>query len=86
MASLMLVAIAFWGSVLGGAFYLGLRYVRAVERRGTQDLAVADLQARIAALEEASDTLRSDVERLETGQEFTTRLLHRGPGSGSPPT
>ncbi len=75
MEPLIAVGLTFWVGVFGGGFYFLRRYVRAVERRTNQNEAVADLRARVASLEEVVDGLRTDVERLETGQEFTTKLL-----------
>ena len=71
-------AVAFWGSVLGGGFYFVRRYVRAIERRGTEDQTVAELRARLTTMEELVDSLRNDVSRLEEGHEFTTQLLTSG--------
>jgi hypothetical protein len=78
--------VAFWGTVLGGGFYFVRRYVRAVERRASQEENLVALQARITTLEELVDGMRTDVERLETGQEFTTRLLAERSHSSSPPS
>ena len=58
--------------------------MRAVERRAGQEESVAALQARVATLEELIDGMRAEVDRLETAQEFTTRLLaERGKSSSS---
>ena len=79
------LGVGFWGTVLGGGFYFVRRYVRAVERRAVQEESLAALQARVATLEELIDGLRGEVDRLETGQEFTTRLLaERAKSSSSP--
>jgi len=80
------LAIAFWGTVLGGGFYFARRYVRAAERRASQEETLAELRARVATLEELVDGMRSEVERLEAGQEFTTRLLAERSRSASPPS
>lgn len=69
------LGVAFWGTALGGGFYFVRRYVRAVERRASQEESLAALQARVATLEELVDGMRAEVERLQPGQEFTTRLL-----------
>ena len=80
----MFFGMAFWGCVLGGGFYFVRRYVRAIERRGTEDQTVVELRARLSTMEELVDSLRADVSRLEDGQEFTTRLLTSGPRAGKP--
>ena len=79
------LGIAFWGSVLGGGFYFIRRYVRAIERRGTDDQLVAELRARLSTMEELLDGLRVDVTRLEESQEFTTRLLTSGRRASTQP-
>jgi hypothetical protein len=78
------VGVAFWGTVLGGGFYFVRRYVRAVERRTSQEENVAALQARLATLEELLDGMRADIQRLEAGQEFTARLLTERAQTSSP--
>ena len=70
-----LVFLTLFIGIVGGVFYFVHRYLRVIERRSGNAAILGDLQARIAALEEASETTRSDIVRLETGQEFTTRLL-----------
>jgi hypothetical protein len=72
---IVIAAIAFWGSALGGTFYFARRYIRAVERRTGGEAELAELRERVAGLEDALDVTRREVERLETAQEFTTRLL-----------
>ena len=81
MFPFVFVVIAFWVTVLGGGFYLVRRYIRAVEHRGKDEIDLAELRTRIIALEDALETTRSDVERLEAGQEFTSRLLSARPGN-----
>jgi cell division protein FtsB len=82
---LVALGVAFWGTVLGGGFYFVRRYVRAVERRAGQEESLAALQARVATLEELIEGMRAEVDRLESGQEFTTRLLaDRAKSSSSP--
>lgn len=72
---LLYVVPAFWLGIVGGGFYFVRRYVRAVEGRAHQDRAVAALEARVASLEELFEGMEKDVERLEDGQAFTSRLL-----------
>lgn len=74
----LLVQLLFWlvPLLLGGAvLYLGLRFVRAFERRGTYRGELAALQERVARLEEDLGRATSDVERLAEAQRFTQRLL-----------
>jgi cell division protein FtsB len=70
-----LMAIAFWGIVLGGGFYFALRFIRLLESRNADAAQLAPLRARVEALEEAAEHSRRDIERLESGHEFTTQLL-----------
>jgi cell division protein FtsB len=78
----LVAAVAFWGAVLGGGFYLARRYVRAVERRAGNESELVELRQRVAHLEDGLDDTRRDVERLESAQEFMNRLLAGRPGSG----
>jgi cell division protein FtsB len=78
----LVAAVAFWGSALGGGFYLARRYVRAVERRAGNESELAELRQRVAHLEDALDDTGRDVERLENAQEFMNRLLAGRPSSG----
>jgi hypothetical protein len=71
----LVASVAFWGALLAGAFYFARRHVRALEARAGNDADVLELRARVKVLEEALDDTRRDVDRLETAQEFTTRLL-----------
>jgi len=74
-----------WGIVLlgwapylafgGGVLYLGARYVRAVERRGVARAEISDIAERLSRLEEAVANVADDVERVEQGQSFATRVL-----------
>lgn len=75
MFPFVVMAVAFWGTVLGGGAYFARRFARAAERRSGNEQEIAQLTSRLAALEEALDGARQDIDRLETGLEFTTRLL-----------
>lgn len=81
---LLYVVPAFWLGIVGGGFYFVRRYVRAVEGRAHQDRTVAALEARVASLEAQFDDMERNVERLENGQEFTTRLLGDRPNAPVP--
>jgi hypothetical protein len=74
---LSLLAIGWAPTLLGGAaaFYLGLRVVRAFERRAGATAEVAALQERVLRLEETVGTLSTELERVAEGSEFTARLL-----------
>jgi hypothetical protein len=75
MLPYLVSAIAFWGTVLGGGFYFARRYARALEGRTGHEAELVELRERVNALEDALDVTRREVERLETAQEFTTRLM-----------
>ena len=80
-----LVVLTLFIGIVGGVFYFVHRYLRVIERRSGDAAKITDFQARIVALEEASETMRTDIVRLETGQEFTTRLLGTRTSSGERP-
>ncbi len=61
----------------GGAFYLGLRAVRALERRKDSAAATALLQSRIEALEEAQLRAAEELQHLRAQHEFTAKLLEQ---------
>lgn len=71
MPTLLMVAVAFWGTVLGGGFYFARRHLRMREARNPDTAQLTELRARVDALEEAAKVARGEIERLETGQEFT---------------
>ena len=75
MPIFLIAAFAFWGTVLGGGFYFIRRYLKVLEARNTDAAQLTEMRARIDALEEAAEATQRDIERLGTGQEFTTRLL-----------
>lgn len=70
----LLVGKVVWLGALGVGAYLGLRYVRAQERRG-RATEVAELQSQMKQLQESVDGLRIDLDRVQEGQDFTARLL-----------
>ena len=64
----------FWVGVMGTGIYVGVRYVRATERRsGGAEL--DDLRTEIQQLQQTVETLRSELDRVQENQDFTTRLL-----------
>jgi len=72
---IVVAAIVFWPTVIGTGFYFVRRYVRAVERRAGSDVALAALGERLLRVEEALETTRTEISRLEEGHDFTQRLL-----------
>ena len=58
-----------------GAFYLGLRLVRALERRSAASADLAAQQEHLLRLEESVAVIAAQIERLSDGQEFATKLL-----------
>jgi hypothetical protein len=81
-----LLAWAPWLIAIGGGLYLGLRAVRALERRQHSDPDIADLRAEIARLEVKLAESDVEIARLRESEEFTSRLVHDRRGAGSPPT
>ncbi|MDF1503633.1 hypothetical protein [Roseisolibacter sp. H3M3-2] len=84
----LLLQLLFWlvPLLLGGsAIYLGVRFVRAFERRGTAQGEVQALRDRVAALEEELTRTGEEMERLAEAQRFTQRLLADRTGGGPPP-
>ena len=67
----------FWIGVIGGGFYLAVRFLRAFETRGalpsrSDPMALAE---RVRRLEDAIESMGAEMERLAEGQQFTHRLL-----------
>jgi cell division protein FtsB len=75
MSPILIVAVAFWSVVLGTGIYVVRRVLRIMERRVGAEAELSALQQRVATLEESLDDVRGSLDRLELGQEFTTRLL-----------
>ncbi|MBW7932763.1 MAG: hypothetical protein H3C62_03955 [Gemmatimonadaceae bacterium] len=73
--SALALAYVPWLLMLGGGLYLGLRLVRAFERRAGAQAEMAQLEARMLRLEENLANVGERLDRLADGQEFTTRLL-----------
>lgn len=72
---MMLIGVVPWLLFGGGIFYLGLRYVRGIERRGANQDALVDTQRRLNELEDTVNQLVSEMTQLSDGQHFTTQLL-----------
>jgi len=54
---IFIAACSFWGLALGGAFYLGRRYVRALERLAASNEQLAQLQGSLKELEAGLEPL-----------------------------
>ena len=75
----------FWGMLLlgsapylalgGGGVYLGVRYLRVLERRNASRSEIATLQERVLQLEEGLSRVAGEVEAVSEGQHFTAHLL-----------
>ena len=78
---LVLSTLLLYGIPIGGLLYLGLRWVRAVERRNGGRAELHALTERVAQLEEELGRTTGDVERLREEQRFTTRLLAERSGA-----
>jgi len=90
MVWLPLLLLGGGGAFVCGAVMLGLRAVRALERRGTTAAELAALTERVQVLEDALEAQTEEMRRLGDGVRFTERLLsERGVDeegrSGSPP-
>lgn len=80
---MMLLAYLPWVLVGGGLLYLGVRAVRALERRSGTNTELDALRDRLELLEEAVGAQGEAMRRVEDGQQFTERLLTER--SGAPP-
>lgn len=73
--SFFILPILFWAVILGGGFYLAIRFLRAFENRNSGGPELEDMHRRMSQLEDAFDAMNKKVERIGESQEFTTRLL-----------
>ena len=83
MLLMMLLAYLPWLLFGGGLLYLGVRAVRALERRGAANVELSALRERVELLEEAVATQAEATPRVEDGQRFTERLLTERSGSSA---
>lgn len=67
--------VAGGGAFLAAALMLGLRAVRALERRGASDVQIAALGERVKVLEDTLEAQSEEMRRLADGVQFTERLL-----------
>jgi hypothetical protein len=81
MLLMMLVAYLPWLLFGGGLLYLGVRAVRALERRSTASAELTTLKERLELLEETVGAQAEAMRRVEDGQRFTERLLAERSGS-----
>lgn len=79
MSPLVIFVMLFWSIVLGGGIYSVRRYLRILESRAGNDAELVSLRERVVALEDSVEDVRGSVERLDAGQEFTTKLLSGRP-------
>ena len=84
MLLMMLVAYLPWLLFGGGLLYLGVRAVRALERRSTASAELTALRERVEMLEETVSTQAEAMRRVEEGQRFTDRLLAERSGALRP--
>ena len=75
MPPFMIAVILFWPTVIGTGFYFVRRYVRAVERRSGSGATLDAISERLLRVEEALETTRTEMARIDEGNEFTQRLL-----------
>jgi hypothetical protein len=75
MMIMLLIAWLPWLLLGAGALYLGLRLVRAVERRSSATGELAVLRERLQLLEDAVTEQGEELRRVADGQQFTQRLL-----------
>ena len=66
--------------------YLGFRAVRALEMRRRPAAGDGDLAERVRLLEDALESLHTDIERLTDAQHFTSRLLDGRAGGVETPS
>lgn len=85
MLLMMLLAYLPWLLFGGGLVYLGLRAVRALERRSGANVELTALRARVELLEDAVAAQAEATRRVEDGQRFTERLLTERSGSSTHP-
>lgn len=71
----LLLAFAPYVVVVLGVFYLGLRAVRALERRASSRQELDALNERTLRVEERLSDMSEQLGRLAEGQEFTAKLL-----------
>jgi hypothetical protein len=71
----LLMLFAPYAFVIGGAFYLGLRAVRALEKRLSSRRELDALNERTLRVEERLSEMSEQLGRLADSQEFTGKLL-----------
>ena len=71
----MTLPMLFGLGIMGSAFYLGFRFLRAFEARGGNRTELEELRSRLARIEESMESMGTDVERIAEAQQFTTKLL-----------
>ena len=66
-----------WATAIGSGIYLAFRYVRTREQAVGASASLDALRERVSALEEEVSETRTELRRLEAGQQFTSALLMR---------
>ena len=69
-------------AAIGVGAYYAHRFTQTVERQGENRRALAAIEDRMKELESALDESHRAIERIETREEFTTRLLSERVRSG----
>lgn len=86
MPLFIIAGIGFWTAVIGTTVYFARRYVRAVEHRSRSGATLDALSERLLRVEEALETTRAEMARIEEGNEFTQRLLSERASARRDPT
>ena len=82
-SSIALIPTLLVGTIV---LYLGFRAVRALEMRRRPAAGDGDLAERVRLLEDALESLHTDIERLTDAQHFTSRLLDGRAGGVETPS
>lgn len=75
----LLIVLLFPAMVLIFAGYIGLRMVRAFERRAGASHGLNELQERLRLIEQQLDAQNGEIARLAEGQQFTQKLIESRP-------
>jgi hypothetical protein len=71
-------------AMFGGAGYLGLRIVRAYERRCIEPTRSAELVERLRAVEDALEQVEARIEQTAEAQRFTMAVISGGTNGSVP--
>ena len=86
MNSDAVMAVAFFGGVAAVAWAAAFAYSRSLmrPRDGRAPVGATDAERRLALLEQATDAIAVEVERLAESQRYTVRLLEDRLPAGGP--